>query len=294
MKFSSVVFACVLLLIVSFCSVLYLAEQTETSDPVAADFRCENCSLNSEQDANKTKKDGKQTSQLYLTLYFLLVVLSGSFVENAEQNQRELAGLHAVLAAFVMTSIICVMSAGAYIWLSKCHSRANHEVYMKDKTQGYKVAKTYPFNDTEDEQWVVTSKLVQLRKLHKDALVTKQTKEQSFFQDLEPFISFPRQRQFPQMLTVCPAEVNLVSHFASGTYGHPGGTQELQKEGVRLASFKNFPTSTPVSALRLAQAGFFSTGERDQVSMSHHLLCSIMLILSGKLVMSLYSFRIKF
>ena len=76
---------------------------------------------------------------------------------------------------------------------------------------------------------------------------------------------FRRDQVFKQTSTVCPATVNLVSHFASGTYGQPGSMQELQKEGVRLASFKDFPITIPVSAMRLAQAGFHYTGERDVV-----------------------------
>lgn len=76
---------------------------------------------------------------------------------------------------------------------------------------------------------------------------------------------FRRDQVFRQTCTACPATVNLVSHFASGTYGQLGSTQDLQKEGVRLASFKDFPTTIPVSALRLAQAGFHYTGERDVV-----------------------------
>lgn len=76
---------------------------------------------------------------------------------------------------------------------------------------------------------------------------------------------FRRDQVFRQTCTACPATINLVSHFASGTYGQPGSTQDLQKEGVRLASFKDFPTTIPVSALRLAQAGFHYTGERDVV-----------------------------
>ncbi|KAK7108748.1 hypothetical protein V1264_016424 [Littorina saxatilis] len=53
--------------------------------------------------------------------------------------------------------------------------------------------------------------------------------------------------------------------LVSGTYCQPGSSQQLQKEGVRLASFKDFPTSVPVYAIRLAQAGFYYTGKRDVV-----------------------------
>ncbi|KAK7500107.1 hypothetical protein BaRGS_00008654 [Batillaria attramentaria] len=62
------------------------------------------------------------------------------------------------------------------------------------------------------------------------------------------------------------ATVSLISHFSSGLYGNPGSTQqEYQKEGVRFASFKDFPTSSPVSAIRLSQAGFYYTGVEDKV-----------------------------
>jgi len=55
-----------------------------------------------------------------------------------------------------------------------------------------------------------------------------------------------------------------MAHFVSGTYEQPSATPEVQKEGVRLATFKKFPVSH-VFALRLAQAGFFFTGESDKV-----------------------------
>lgn len=79
------------------------------------------------------------------------------------------------------------------------------------------------------------------------------------------FFEFRRDQTFRQSHTVCPATVSLASHFASGTYGQPGSLLELQKEGVRLASFRDFPVTAPVSAMRLAQAGFHYTGERDAV-----------------------------
>ena len=60
--------------------------------------------------------------------------------------------------------------------------------------------------------------------------------------------------------------VSLASHFASGLYGGPEGPGgQYHKEGVRLTSFRNFPPSVPVSAIRLAQAGFYYTGEGDTV-----------------------------
>lgn len=79
---------------------------------------------------------------------------------------------------------------------------------------------------------------------------------------INDLFEFRRNHCFKQNCTACPA-VSLTSYFSSGTYGHPGSTPELQKEGVRLATFKNFPTTILVSALRLAQAGFYYTGERD-------------------------------
>ena len=98
----------------------------------------------------------------------------------------------------------------------------------------------------------------------------KWRKDDSVFDAFSKFtfndiFKFRRDQVFKQTSTVCPATVNLVSHFASGTYGQPGSMQELQKEGVRLASFKDFPITIPVSAMRLAQAGFHYTGERDVV-----------------------------
>lgn len=59
--------------------------------------------------------------------------------------------------------------------------------------------------------------------------------------------------------------VSLISHFSSGAFCQPGSTQEFHKEGVRLVSFKDFPSSSPVSAIRLSQAGFYYTGEGDKV-----------------------------
>ncbi|XP_070191298.1 baculoviral IAP repeat-containing protein 3-like isoform X3 [Littorina saxatilis] len=82
---------------------------------------------------------------------------------------------------------------------------------------------------------------------------------------IDHLFNFRRDQCFQQTCTACPASVSLASHFASGTYGQPGSSQQLQKEGVRLASFKDFPTSVSVSAIRLSQAGFFYTGERDMV-----------------------------
>lgn len=41
--------------------------------------------------------------------------------------------------------------------------------------------------------------------------------------------------------------------------------QELAKECSRLQTFTSFPSCCPVSALTLARAGFFYTGERDKV-----------------------------
>ncbi|XP_070189487.1 inhibitor of apoptosis protein-like isoform X2 [Littorina saxatilis] len=82
---------------------------------------------------------------------------------------------------------------------------------------------------------------------------------------IDHLFNFRRDQSFRQTCTARPASVSLASHFASGTYGQPGSSQQLQKEGVRLASFKDFPTSVSVSVIRLAQAGFFYTGERDMV-----------------------------
>ena len=98
----------------------------------------------------------------------------------------------------------------------------------------------------------------------------KWRKEESFLDTFSKptfnhIFKFRRDQVFKQTSTVCPAAVSLVSHFASGTYGQPGSIQDLKKEGVRLASFKDFPTNIPISAMRLAQAGFHYTGERDVV-----------------------------
>lgn len=73
-----------------------------------------------------------------------------------------------------------------------------------------------------------------------------------------------RDQHFLQTLFISPM-VNLVSYFASSNFQQSGSTPELQKEGVRLMTYKSFPNSSPASALRLAQAGFFYTGEGDKV-----------------------------
>jgi hypothetical protein len=55
---------------------------------------------------------------------------------------------------------------------------------------------------------------------------------------IDHVFEFRREQRFEQEVVACPATVSLVSHFASGTYSHPSGVPELQKEGVRLSSFK--------------------------------------------------------
>lgn len=75
---------------------------------------------------------------------------------------------------------------------------------------------------------------------------------------------FHQQQRFYQTYFTFPV-VSLTSHFTSDSFGHPGSEPQLQKEGVRLVTFKNFPHSVPVSAIRLAQAGFYYTGEGDKV-----------------------------
>ncbi|XP_076445090.1 uncharacterized protein LOC143282997 isoform X2 [Babylonia areolata] len=79
--------------------------------------------------------------------------------------------------------------------------------------------------------------------------------------------AFRGDQEFRQTVTACPAVTSTFSsHFVSGSFGQPDdGSLELNKEGVRLATFRHFPPNVPVSALRLAQAGFFYEGERDLV-----------------------------
>ena len=74
------------------------------------------------------------------------------------------------------------------------------------------------------------------------------------------FLGVSRDHCIRQTCTVCPASVSLDSN-----QDQPGSNAELQRERARLATFADFPTSAPVSAIRLAQAGFYYTGERDVV-----------------------------
>lgn len=78
------------------------------------------------------------------------------------------------------------------------------------------------------------------------------------------FNQFHRNQSFFQTYIVSPA-VNLLSHFASSAFQGPGPGHEMNKEGVRIASYHTFPLSIPVSTLRLAQAGFYYTGDGDKV-----------------------------
>lgn len=69
---------------------------------------------------------------------------------------------------------------------------------------------------------------------------------------------------FQQSYTVFPAKY-LLSNFTSDSSHRPGSTPELYKEGVRLITYKSFPSSSPVSVFRLAQAGFYSLNDGDKV-----------------------------
>lgn len=71
-------------------------------------------------------------------------------------------------------------------------------------------------------------------------------------------------RTLSQTYTTFPV-VNFTSHFTSGSCDQSNPTPHLHKEGVRLATFSVLPSSVPVSAIRLAQAGFYYTGESDKV-----------------------------
>ena len=275
-----------------FFQIIFLKTESEDSRSVDAKLRmrevhlqeedvgllqyCRSCIVETEsQSLEDAYKAGTQSLKLHGRLSDLQPVSNAYFMKSAGLQEEE-PGEESVICtllsscvttAIVITACVVILYSFACSWLLK-RSRSHLEVYMKEKQPEGKDVDQLPYIDKENEMWLCKSQQVRVRNQTNRVLTGKQEKERSFFPELEPYINFPRQRQFPQMLTVCPAQVNLVSHFASGTYGHPGGTQELQKEGVRLASFKNFPTSTPVSALRLAQAGFYSMGERDQVSIT--------------------------
>lgn len=71
---------------------------------------------------------------------------------------------------------------------------------------------------------------------------------------------FRRDHVFQQTHTVCP-----VSILAQLKPGQLGTGHNLQIEIGRLITYKDFPSTSPVYPTRLAQAGFFYTGEGDKV-----------------------------
>lgn len=74
-----------------------------------------------------------------------------------------------------------------------------------------------------------------------------------------------RNQECWQTITVAP--VLNSTHYASDNYlpNYSVRTLDLHKERDRLCTYSTFPSSTPVFTFRLAQAGFYYTGERDEV-----------------------------
>ena len=182
------------------------------------------------------------------------------------------------MSASVLTSVITpIIVIAIMMAVSKCRVCVRSTVDKKQHDNVFVSKLDKPLENIEDEIEELQPSSenakrmgVQLKGLGLSTVGQKWLKKSSFFEafnkpTIDHLFRFRQDHCFRQTCTVCPAAVSLASHFASGTYGKPGSTLELQKEGVRLTTFKDFPTSAPVSALRLAQAGFYYTGERDVV-----------------------------
>ena len=67
-------------------------------------------------------------------------------------------------------------------------------------------------------------------------------------------------------MLACPAKAFLRLHVRFTIfYQSCGGAENLRRESYRLSSFQRFPASVPIDARQFAAAGFYYTGQFDEV-----------------------------
>ncbi|KAL8560944.1 hypothetical protein ACOMHN_019928 [Nucella lapillus] len=190
-------------------------------------------------------------------LVALLSLLSSLFLGAASvPEERESSGFpeeKASLCTVIVTllALILVCAVLGYRLFSRIMSPRRNKAFTMVVEEGPPVVRDqdgWPLSHT-----LPLEELVNLKKrppLQDLSFATKRRKQGAppavDWLAVEHFFQFRRdQRLGPEVVTACPTTTTFASFFVSGSYKEPGATQELNKEGVRLATFRDFPPPCP-------------------------------------------------